>query len=269
MFLFDFESLISWGSLFGFLAGIFFGITTCGLFYIFLILQSMNKNRYLVKVQDYDIDGKEIELLVKQTQENFKDKKMRGEEGMVSYCYKLSKEMVIEIAKKFFPESKHPLMEISIDEALLLSTYVTKRLEELLDHKGLRLFRKLKISTIYGWTEVKTAIDENAIVKTTKKYKITQKFKAAMGIMNIVNPVYWAKKVLVKKTTDILLKKICIITIGIVGEETYKIYSKRVFNEEMYIDTGVEGFLSELKDDLDKEYENEKQSLDEEMDGEE
>ena len=129
----------------------------------------MNKNRYLVKVQDYDIDGKEIELLVKQTQENFKDKKMRGEEGMVSYCYKLSKEMVIEIAKKFFPESKHPLMEISIDEALLLSTYVTKRLEELLDHKGLRLFRKLKISTIYGWTEVKTTIDENAIEKSNKQ----------------------------------------------------------------------------------------------------
>ena len=40
--------------------------------------------------------------------------------------------------------------------------------------------------------------------------------------------------------------------IGIVGEETYKIYSKRVFEEERVIDTNV----NELVDSIEKELEN-------------
>ena len=41
--------------------------------------------------------------------------------------------------------------------------------------------------------------------------------------------------------------------IAITGEETYKIYSKKVFNQEKTIDTGVEDLYDEIKAELKKE----------------
>ena len=43
-----------------------------------------------------------------------------------------------------------------------------------------------------------------------------------------------------------ILDKICIVIISIVGEETYKIYSKKVFNKEVEIDTDTEKELEDL-----------------------
>ena len=249
------DNFINFGSLFSFLFGVYFGAVIFVLYYLFTVLNSLNKKRYLVNVQEYDVDGKEIELIVKQAQEDFKNKELRGEAGNIGHCINLVKQMVVDIATKFFPESKYPLLEISIDECLILTGYITKRLEELLDHRGIRMLRKIKISTIVGWTNVKKTVDDTAIMQTTKKYKLKQKFQAVMGAINIVNPVYWFKRIVVNKSMDLVIRKICIVVIGIVGEETYKIYSKRVFNEEMYIDTGVDAFMDELKDDLDKEVE--------------
>ncbi len=250
------DNFINFGSLFSFLFGIFFGAVIFVLVYLLMVLKSLNKNRYLVNVQEYDVDGKEIELLVKATQDQFKDKKLQGEEGNIGYCMNLTKDMVYEIAQKFFPESKYPLFEISIDEALVLTGYVTQRLEQLLDHRGIRMLRKIKISTIVGITSVKKTVEENEVVQVTKKYKIMQKYKAVMGAINIVNPVYWFKKIVVNKSMDIIIRKICVVIIGIFGEETFKIYSKRVFNEELTIDTGVDSLLSDIRKDLDEEDDN-------------
>lgn len=246
------ENFINFGSLFSFLFGVYFGAMIFVLYYILTVFKSLNKKRYLVNVQEYDVDGKEIELLVKDTQERFKDKNLQGSEGNIGYCISLVKEMVLEIAKKFFPDSKYPLYEISIDECLLLTTYIRGRLEELLDHRGIRILRKIKVSTIIGFGNAKKVVDENEVVQTTKKYKLKEKYKAVMGAINVVNPVYWFKKIVVKKSMDTVIRKICVVIIGIVGEETFKIYSKRVFNEEMTIDTGVDDFVNELQDDLDE-----------------
>lgn len=247
------ENFINFGSLFSFLFGIYFGAIIIALFYLYRVLKSLNKKRYLVNVQEYDVDGKEIEFLVKKAQQDFKDKNLRGEAGNIGHCVTLTKQLVIDIATKFFPDSKYPLLEISIDECLLLTGYITSRIEELLDHKGLRMLRKIKISTIVGLTNAKKVVDENAVVQTSKRYKLKKKYQAVMGALNIVNPVYWFKKIVVNKSMDLVIRKICVVVIGIVGEETYKIYSKQVFNEEMYIDTGVNEFIKEINDDLDKE----------------
>lgn len=250
------ENFINFGSLFSFLFGVYFGAIIFVLYYVLTTLKSLNKKRYLVNVQEYDVDGKEIELMVKKAQEDFKDKNLRGEAGNIGFCVTLTKQLVLDIATKFFPDSKYPLLEISIDECLILTGYITKRLEELLDHRGLRMLRKIKISTIVGWTAVKKNVEDTTIVQTTKKYKLKQKFSAVMGAINIINPVYWFKRIVVNKSLDLVIRKICVVVIGIVGEETYKIYSKRVFNEEMYIDTGVDSFIDDLKKDLDKGEDN-------------
>ena len=82
------DNFINFGSLFSFLFGVYFGAVIFVLYYLFTVLKSLNKKRYLVNVQEYDVDGKEIELIVKQAQEDFKNKELRGEAGNIGHCIK-------------------------------------------------------------------------------------------------------------------------------------------------------------------------------------
>lgn len=244
---------INIGSLLGFLFGILFGFTIFGLLYLYAILKSLHRGKYLVNVQSYDIDAKEIELMVKEYQDNFRNNKLKGMGPNIMETVRNSKEMGIRIAETFYPDSKYPLCEISLDEAIMLATYITERVDEVLSHRGLRMFRKIKISQIIKWSTVAKNIEDSSIVQADKKYKIRKKIKTIMGAINLLNPVYWFRKVVVDKSTNIVVRKICILIIGIVGEEMYKVYSKSLFNEEMQINVNPEDLFNELRDELDKE----------------
>lgn len=242
---------INLSTIFSFLFGLAVGLAIFALIYLALALSTMRSKKYIVKTAVKDVTSKEIEDMIAETQIMFKDKKLRGEKSMIAHAKDLSTDLVKNIAIKFFPKSKHPLLEISIDELLLLGVYISKRLDEVLDHKGLRLFRKLKISTIVSMGEIKQNIEDHPLVKATKKYKIAEAFKAAKSVINIVNPVYWVKKAIVNTAMDVILKKLCVIIIGICGEETFKIYSKSVFNVEPEIDSGIQELIDEVKQDVD------------------
>jgi hypothetical protein len=82
-------------------------------------------------------------------------------------------------------------------------------------------------------------------------------FDAVKGVLNIFNPVYWARRLFINSAIDIALNKLCLSIIGVVGEETYKIYSKRVFEEERYIDTNVGDIVSSIEEELENVSEEE------------
>ncbi len=236
--------------LFSFLIGVGVGLAVMSVGYLILVLSSMKSEKYIVETQVKDVNDQEIFDIIKETQEMFKDENLKGIQSNIAYAKDLSVELVLNIARKFFPESKHPLYELSINEVLMLGTYISKRLDEVLDFKGLRILRKLKISTIVSFTEVKEKIEANSIVKATKKYKIMEALSATKKVINIVNPVYWARKFLIDTTLSVVIKKLCLVLIGVVGEETYKIYSKSVFDREVEIDTGVNEIVSDIEADL-------------------
>lgn len=237
------------GTLFSFLIGFGIGMAFLVLVYFVLVLSSMRKTKYVVKSGEVVTDA-EVKQIIEQTELLFKDKNLRGDEKELVYCKDLCISLVTEIATKFFPKSKRPLFELSVDEVLMLGVYISNRLDEVLDHKGIRIFRKTKISTIIGMTDVKKAVDENPIVKATKKYKIAETFKAAKNVINVVNPVYWIRKLVINSVLGAVVTKLCVVTIGIVGEETYKIYSKSVFNIDKEIDTGVNDLVKEIDTEI-------------------
>lgn len=238
---------------FSFLIGIGVGLALFTIGYLILVLSSMKSKKYIVETKVKDVNDEEVYEVIKETQEIFKDKNLKGAQSNIGYAKDLSVELVLSIAKKFFPESKHPLYELSINEVLMLGTYVSKRLDEVLDFKGLRILRKLKITNIVGFTEVKEKIESNSIVKATKKYKVMEALSATKKVINIVNPVYWARKFFINTTINMVIKKLCIVMIGVVGEETYKIYSKSVFDKEVELDTGVQELVDDIKADLENE----------------
>ncbi len=234
-------------TLVSFLLGIFLGVVIAILVYLLLVLTSMNKNKKIFKPKVENVDSTEIVKLIDSAKEEFKDNKLRGEQSYVGYAVDISKKMIYQIAKKFYPNSRHPLLEISIDEALMLFNYISKRLDEVLDHNGLRFLKKFKISYIVSLYDIKENIMENDIVKATKKYKIMNAFNAAKNVLNVINPVYWIRKVVMNKAINVILKKLCVVMISVAGEETYKIYSKSIYNTEEVIDSGVTELVNDLK----------------------
>ena len=70
------------------------------------------------------------------------------------------------------------------------------------------------------------------------------------GALNVLNPVYWFRKTIMNTTLDFAVNKLCLAVIEIVGEETYKIYSKRVFDEEKNLDLNVDEIVDELDEEM-------------------
>lgn len=241
----DFSTLIS------FLLGISFGFLLLFMFYLYAVLKSLNKGLKLRGVDEQDIDEEEIKWLINDAQNQFKDKEMRDSIGYFKYLGQIAKELSVDISKKFYPKSKYPYLELTVDETLLLNHYITNRIEEFLSGKILRLTRGWTLSKIVEMNDVKTKIDKNPVVKTAKKYqKVT---KAAISIVNIVNLGYWVRRISQQVFFNKVMQKIGMAFIAITGEETYKIYSKKVFDEEKTLDTGVDAIYEDIKSDLESE----------------
>ena len=243
-----------------FFLGMMIGFSILLLIYLYAVLKSLNKGLKLRQTDEADIDEEEIKWLIEDAQEQFKDKDKRGSVGFYTYLLELCKELSVDIAKKFYPNSKYPYLELTIDETLVLSHYITNRLDDLLNSKILRLTRGVTLIKIVEMNEVKTNIENTKIMKTAKKYKVNQILKTSFAVVNAVNPVYWGRKLVINNVTNMILMKIGLSVIAITGEETYKIYSKKVFNEEKQIDMGVDDIYKDINiDDLEFEEEaNEK-----------
>ncbi len=260
----DFE----FSDIFLILFGIGFGLLIAMFAYIFIVLHGMKAKSFIVKSKSEGLTEEQIDEKIKFAQDVFLDKNLRGDLNQFTHCRDVCTSLVIDIASVYFPDSKRPLLELSVDEVLMLGIYISNRVNEILDHKGVRLFKKIKISTIMGLNDTKKNIDESVLMKAAKRYKIKGAIEAVKGALNAVNPIYWARKLVVAQTMDYAIGKICLMIIGITAEETYKIYSKNVFNKEVVIEDKYNKLAEEIENDL-KDISNEEIENYEEEDYEE
>jgi len=247
--------VIDLSTLISFLIGVSFGFFLLLLIYLYAVLISLNKGLKLRKADETDIDEEEIKWLIQDGQAQFKNKELRNDVGYAKHLQNITAELTVDIAKKFYPKSKYPYLELTVDETLNLAHYITDRVEDLLQGKILRMTRGLTLAKIYELNETKTKVDNNKFVKAARKYsKVT---KAAVAVLNAVNPVYWFRKLTKETALNIIVVRIGLSIIAITGEETYKIYSKKVFNVEKTIETGVDDIYEDLKKDFENAGEEE------------
>ncbi|CCV64046.1 conserved hypothetical protein [Alteracholeplasma palmae J233] len=246
------------GILITFFVGIAMGMVIMVLLYLLAVLKGISKGLKLRNTDEQDIDEEEIKWLIKDCQTEFQNKKNRDLEGFGAMLTRLDKQLARDIATKFYPKSKYPFLELSIDETLVLVTYIKERVEQLFESRILRLFRGMTLRRIMELKNTKEVVENNAIVKTTKKYsKISSIFFASL---NAVNPVYWIRKVFLDKVLETILVKIGLAVIGITGEETYKIYSKKVFKEERNLDSDLQSIYDDLNKTVTEAMNEEKRS---------
>ena len=251
MFLFELFGInLDYKLIISFLVGLFFGLLMFILIYVILVLKSIGSKKFMIKTEIDDLTLQEVKDLVGKAQKEYKDDKLRGSTPKFSHCMNLSKDLVYAISTRYYPNSKYPMLELSIDELILLLGYIEKRLDEILDKRILRLVKRAKISTIYDISVKSSRVVQSKTYEVSKN--VTKGVNTAKKVLNIINPAWWFRKTIMDTALDKILDKLYLVLIAIVGEETYKIYSKKFLNDESldFSSDGVDEIVNSIEDDL-------------------
>ena len=256
---------IDFGLIISFLFGLIIGIILLALIYAILVVVSLSDKKYRVKTEDDSLSQEEAKQMIVIAQKSFKDKSLKGDTARFSHCMNLCNDLLYGISSRFYPNSKYPQYELSIDEAVMLIGYIQTRVNEILDKKVLKILRRFKISFLVSLTKTTSHVVDS------KAFEVGKDISKAAGVfskvLNAINPVWWFRKIVVDKILNIALDKLCIVIIGIVGEETYKIYSKKIFEVDVEIDSNVDSILEELQSEV-KDAANDLEVLDNSLDEE-
>lgn len=238
----DLNGNFNWKVLAALLIGILIGLFLAATIYGILLLMSLKKTeKKIEKPKEIDDDLIEAIKLIKKDYIKITSGFSPTEKLKVLGNTILN--TMRTVAHKYYPDSKYPLYELNINELVILAHYITDRIDEIFDKNILKYFKNMSITQILKILDWRKKITENKTVKSVHPV-----VKILGGIVNYANPVYWIKKLLFGGTLNVAVSKMSLIIIDIVGSETIKVYSKRLFNKEIDL-------LNEMLEDEMKEME--------------
>ncbi len=212
-----------------FLLGMGTGFVLLAAFVSTFLITGRRKRSKIIKSKQLTLQDEAVNKLIEEKQALLTDTARIADNAYFRVAFELSMELMTEIAKYYFPESKYPIYELSIQELLNLNYYITKRLEKLINGRFIRHFKNYKISTIVNIVNKKKALDNSKLMKLSRQLKISKIMSVGSAILNYANPIYWFRKLALKPSTTLLTKEACKLILQIVGEETNNLYSKKLF----------------------------------------
>jgi hypothetical protein len=247
-----FMAAIEWRSIQTFVLGMLTGFVLLGLFIALLLILSRKSKERTRLSKSESIADEVIRKMIESKQEELESTVKFADNAYFRVAFDLSFDLMQEIAKHYYPESKYPIYELSVQELLNLNFYITQRLQSIIDRKVVRLFKNARISTVVDILNKKKAFDNSKLMKATRNLKINKFLSYGSMALNYANPIYWFRKLAMKPTTDLVTKEICNMIISIVGEETNKVYSKKLFqkpdNVEL-LETALETTFNQLAEE--------------------
>ncbi len=217
------------GQVIPFIFGIIVGVVIFGLLYVLTIVTRFKKNEK--KSKGYvEIDDEKILRIIENSKNKFSEESsMKALQEKYKDLSSIAWEEINDIASTIFPDSKHPLFELTPNEFLELIHYISDRIDELLSGRILKKLRQFKVSSIIEFYDTKKKIEETKAVKAAKR---TGVMKVIGPVLNTINPFYWFRKIVLNTAIVKISNNIALDIIDIVGEETVKVYSKTVFRAE-------------------------------------
>lgn len=238
---------LSLSELISFLLGGLFGVLLFSFIYLYFLIRGMRLDNTVVSRQVQDIDQTYLTQMIKDAQSQFKDSYEK--EQFSKEVFTVSMDLIEKIAGYYYPSSKHPLLELSVDEILMLTEYINQRLDTILSQRILKNTRHIRVSKFVEAYEFKQRIEQQKFVKAARSKAFKNTTKLAFGVLNALNPVYWFRRLVISTSFDFMTHKIARTLIAIVGEETAKVYSKKLFNHEPEFDL-VERELLQLDKEM-------------------
>ena len=245
------KDAVSWSTFTTLVAGIIIGVVICTTIYGILLVNSINKKEIEVNEIKQEIDDDNINKMIEEIKKNY----VEETEGLpISSRFdilgKRLFEVINRIAGKYYPESKYPIYELTIDEIILFMHYLSNRIGDIFDKPILAPFKKISIAQIFKILDTKKKMEETKAAKVLKKTNATKVTSIVMSGLKYANPVYWVKKLFVGSTINFAFRKISLLIIDIVADETNKTYSKNIFNKERELKKlEIETSLKELEGD--------------------
>ena len=243
------EKLFSfnWGNLVAFLIGIVIGFILCLLSYLLIVLVDLKKEESKAKKVVIKVDNKIIEDIIKNEKNRYKlESANLPASGKVLALRDSCSNLILDIARTYYPESKHPVFEISIEELMALDYYIMEKLEKIFNRRVIKRIKGLRLVKVLNTIDKTKKVTDNKVVKATSKQA-----KGFWKVVNIINPVYWGKKAVTHFSINILMNKIVLVIIDIVGNETSRVYSKGIFvkDDDEYIEEVLSGVMEEEDED--------------------
>lgn len=249
----NFIFLITFTDVKNFLLGLMSGFALLALFVAFFLVTDRQKKTKIKFSSQTALDDVKVQEMIEQKQKEMIETVKITDNAYFRVCFDLSFELMQEIARYYFPNSKYPMFELSIQEILDLTTYITKRVETLVNGKYIRRFKNYRISTLVNIVNKKKAIDNSKLMKLSKKLQISKLMTVGKTVLNYANPIFWFRKFAIKPSTTLVTKEICKLVIRIFGEETDKIYGKKLY-EKPVDEVKVEALLDQtLEESLPEE----------------
>lgn len=229
----------SWSSVVVLLTGILIGFVLSLAIYLIIFIASIKSEERKIdenKVKDEDVLKTELVEKVTELKTNFlNDSTGLSTKEKTQMLGSAIYQTVNIIASTYYPESKYPIYELSVDELIVLLKYLSTRLDEVFSKNVLRLFRKMTVTQVFNFIDAKKKVEDNKIVKATIKAKPHKIVSAITATLNYANPIYWFKRIFTNTVVNFTLNKIFILVIDIVADETSKAYSKSIYNEEINV----------------------------------
>ncbi|HRY78059.1 MAG TPA: hypothetical protein P5154_04770 [Candidatus Izemoplasmatales bacterium] len=221
---------IDWVSIRAFVLGLLTGFALLSLAIAMLMIsgEKNRKKRTNRRNECADCPAPVAELIV-QKQKELGEIVRIAENSYFRVAFDLSFDLIQEIAKHYFPHSRYPLYELTPQEVMDLVNYISKRVDKLMSGKLIRKFRNYRISLIVDIMQKKKAFDNSKLMKANRELKLSKILSIGSAVLNAANPIYWFRKLALKPSTTLVTKELCKLIIKIAGEETDKIYSKKLF----------------------------------------
>ena len=241
---------LSWTSIFVLLTGIIIGFIIFAAFYLVLILRGVKQAEKMQELLTSKEDIKKNHMakkVINAAQDRFREEVDEYSLKQKLECTKdISFKLINDIAKVYYPDSKYPLSEISIEEIIKLNQYILERIEKIFQNRFLRLFKGVKISRLMWVIDTKKEMDNNKLLKVAKKMNLENAIPKVLNALNIFNPAYWTNKITLSSIDYLVVNKVLLLLINIVGMETAKVYSKNLFEENDDIDEMIENIEKEI-----------------------
>ena len=150
------KEAITWSTFWTLIAGMVIGFVICSTIYGILLMNSISKKEKEIEnikkdIENIkkDIDDEKIGNIVEQIKNNY----VEESEGLsVTSRFDILGKKIIEIVNKisseYYPESKYPIYELTIEELILFMHYLSNRIGDIFDKPLLAPFKKISIALI-------------------------------------------------------------------------------------------------------------------------
>lgn len=252
LFLPDLVFLVSFTDVKNFLLGLMTGFVLLALFVGFIFVTERQTKIKIKRSKMTNLKDIEVQDLIEKRQSEMIDTVKLTDAAYFKVAFDLSFELMNEIARYYFPDSKYPMYELSIQEIVDLSKYITERIEGLIDSRFIRRFKNYRVSTIITIINKKKALDNSKLMKLSKKLQISKFYSVSKTVLNYANPIFWFRKLAIKPSTTFLTKEVCKMVIQIFGEETNKIYGKKMNQAPEDIEAAEAKFDQVIEEDFEE-----------------